>query len=482
MLGGLDATVLRLSEVCDDNEKLRIDDGYFSKLAVLTLRRIESLPHIRLGDTASEFRKGIFDIKADSYIEKGIPFVRIANLKNGLIDVTDIAHISSEAHATESKTALSFGDIVLSKTALPAASFVNLPECNVSQDTIAVRLAPAWKKQLRSGFIAAFLNSRHGLALMERQFQGNVQAHLSLPDGKKLPIPLFGLDLQDTVHNAYLLADKKLQETKIQAEKAEQTLLRALGLEGWRPPELLTYTRRASDAFIAGRLDAEHFQEKFYAARKHLLQVGAIDFIPLTDLLSTLTNGHTPLHHNLSVGEVPFLCAEHVSDFEVNFASKKRILSEHHTGELSRTALQNDDVLLTIKGRVGNAAIVENVLGQVNINQDVAMLRLNNRLPPWYVVAFLNSVFGKLQTEQLCTGGINPFLGLFSIRRFEIPRFADSLMEEIAAQTKDLVHQARTSRRQAHALLEAAKYAVEIAIEQNEQAAMEYLAAMGETT
>ncbi|MDP1586281.1 MAG: hypothetical protein Q8M07_00935 [Prosthecobacter sp.] len=36
-------------------------------------------------------------------------------------------------------------------------------------------------------------------------------------------------------------------------------VLRALGLEGWEPPEPLTYTRRASEALAAARFDAEYF-------------------------------------------------------------------------------------------------------------------------------------------------------------------------------------------------------------------------------
>lgn len=167
-----------------DNEKFRVDDGYFAKLPVLTQRSVEALPHLRLGTACSVFRKGIFDIKASSYAESGVPFVRIGDLHDGLIDTKDLAFITHTAHEAESKTALFYGDMVLSKTAYAAASFVNLPECNVSQDTIAVRLSAGGRKQLKSGYIIAYLNSRYGLALMNRQFQGNVQLHLSLPDGR----------------------------------------------------------------------------------------------------------------------------------------------------------------------------------------------------------------------------------------------------------------------------------------------------------
>ena len=157
----------------------------------------------------------------------------------------------------------------------------------------------------------------------------------------------------------------------------------------------------------------------------------------MNELLTSLTNGHTPLRHNLEEGEVPFLCAEHVTNFQISFDSEKRILLRHHQGELSRTALCDGDVLLTIKGRVGNAALVDRVTTPVNINQDVALLRLNNRLPVWYVLAFINSAFGQLQVKQLSTGAINPFLGLANVRRLEVPEFAPELMQQSPIKPKN---------------------------------------------
>jgi hypothetical protein len=259
-------------------------------------------------------------------------------------------------------------------------------------------------------------------------------------------------------------------------KETEQTLLRALGLEGWEPPGPLTYTRRASEVLSeTARFDAEHWQEKFFAARQALTKAGAIEFIPIEALLLSLTNGQTPLHHDLTVGEVPFLCAEHVTDFEVNYTSDKRVQLEHHSGQLARTALQNGDILITIKGRVGNAAIAENVPGAVNINQDVALMRLNDLLPHWFVITYLNSFFGRLAVEQHCTGAINPFLGLFNIRRLLIPRFDSKLMEAVGEETRQQVQLARAARQEAKALLARAKRAVEVAIEEGEAAAFQFL-------
>lgn len=143
--------------------------------------------------------------------------------------------------------------------------------------------------------------------------------------------------------------------------------------------------------------------------------------------------------------------------------------------ELSRTALRNGDILMTIKGKVGNMALVEGVSGPVNINQDVALLRLNGTLPVWYILAFVNSLFGKMFSEQLSTGGINPFLGLGNVCLLEVPQFPDHIMSAISEQTRECVQRAHQARQKARLLLDQAKRAVEIAIEECEEAAMAFL-------
>ena len=213
---GLEVSILPLSSVQEENSKIRIDSGFFTKAALQAESLVEGLPNDPLGDLTATFRKGIFDIKADTYVDpgEGVRFIRITDIKRGMIQKHSTAWIDHSAHAREAKTALKFGDLVLSKTAYPAAAFVNLPECNVSQDTIAVRLSADGKRHYRSGYIAAFLNSAHGVALMARRFQGNVQQHLSLEDGKSIRIPRLDLKFQERVHAIILRIDKQQSRSR----------------------------------------------------------------------------------------------------------------------------------------------------------------------------------------------------------------------------------------------------------------------------
>jgi restriction endonuclease S subunit len=195
------------------------------------------------------------------------------------------------------------------------------------------------------------------------------------------------------------------------------------------------------------RLDASYYQPQYFDNRR-LLQRLSWSLVRLGNV-AYITNGQTPRKADLSVGDVLFLTAESVHDLRIDYASAKRILSEHHTGELKRTILKENDVLVTIKGRAGNAAVVMEPPSEVNINQDVARVVLQRRdLSPFYVSAFIVSKYGRLQVEQLITDQINPFLGLGNLQRIQIPVMPLSFQKQIEA----IVRQAHTTSVQYQAL------------------------------
>lgn len=449
-----------MSEVRTDNEKFRVDDGYFAKLPVLTQQRIEALPHLRIGAACSVFRKGIFDIKANSYAETGVPFVRIGNLHDSLIDTKDIAYITPAAHAAESKTALVFGDIVISKTAYAAASFVNVPQCNVSQDTIAVRLSPTGRKQLKSGYVVAFLNSCYGLALMSRPFQGNVQAHLSLPDGRKIPVPLFGKELQDATDKTIRDAHSELLAAAQNMEQASDVLTAALGLGNWRPPEPLSFTRRAADAFTAKRFDSEYFSprvtqllarlgasgrtvrdmapprhEKFTSAAS-----GDFRYIEISDVRS---DGTTTCESVL-MREAPSRATWRVHAGDVLTSTVRPIR------RLSALVMPEQDGCIASSGFV--------VLQPGEVPAEVLLTYL--RLP----------IFCELM-DLHTSASLYPAISETDLLRLPFPNLPPATCDAIVKS----VRSAHAARHRARTLLDRAKRAVEIAIEESEAKALAFL-------
>lgn len=464
LLEGLDAVTLNLSDVQANNEKLRIDSSYFAKLPVETQKRIEAMKHVQLGVMCSTFRKGIFDIKADSYVSKGVPFVRIGNLRNGLIDEADLAYITEKAHRKERATALTFGDLVLSKTAYPAASFVNISECNVSQDTIAVRLSPSGRRLCNSGYLAVFLNSRFGLALMKRQFQGNVQEHLSLTDGRKIPVPLIAEGLQQRVASLVGEADRSFEKAKQHLSVAEATLAGALGLTDWQPPQPLSYSHCASQTFAAGRLDAEYFAPRVSELLARLRAGGRtiadvaparrLRFVPsgtgefcYIEIGNVATDG-TANVELVAKSEAPSRATQLVRAGDVLTSTVRPVR------RLSAIVLPEQD------GAVASSGFV--VLQPRAVAAEVLMTYL--RLPLVCEVMDLHT-----------SASLYPAISESDLLNLPFPAISQTDSDAIAK----CVQEAHASRRRARGLLSAAQRAVEMAIEQDEAAALAYLDGFG---
>lgn len=292
---------------------MRLDAEFYRRRYVENAARMRALPNTRtLGEVTTVFRKGIFDINASEYQESGVPFVRIGNLKGWVIDEAGIAFISPERHASDHKTALVRGDIVLSKTARPAASLVQLDQCNTSQDTIAVKTN---RSASYNEFLVAFLNSSFGLTQLERLFQGNIQAHLSLDEARTVLIPEPDeAEIQEVsaIFGASRAAKAGAQD---RYANAQALLADALGLSGLTLPTPKTYTAMFSDTAAAERLDAGYFHPEKLAMLAHLGRDGAQ---PLSAYVRSIRKMVTPSKRDPDVPvrnfDLPDALRFHLSD------------------------------------------------------------------------------------------------------------------------------------------------------------------------
>jgi type I restriction enzyme S subunit len=331
------------------------------------------------------------------------------------------------------------------------------PSSITNQNVAVIRVS----QDVSPFFFQAYLNSKYGQHQLWRHSRQTEQVNLNCREVERILVPVFGQAGQEKVAGLVQQAIKVRNEAKSLYTEAEALLLAELGLDELDLSHQPTYTQSFSQAWGAGRLDAEYFQPKYYQVLDAIQSLGPQQMLPLGEIVTMITNGHTPLRHDLSVGEVPFITAEFLSDFRVNYDGSKRILREHHETELQRTALREGDLLVTIKGRIGNAAVVAHLPGDVNINQDVALLRLKKGYHPYYVAAFLNSEAGKALTDQVCTGQINPFLGLGNLKKVPVPIFEAERMNRIGDRVQELVEAAYQAEQEANRLLEEAKRRVE---------------------
>jgi type I restriction enzyme M protein len=296
-----------------------------------------------------------------------------------------------------------------------------------------------------------------------------VQLHLSLPDGRKVPIPLVGDTLQTATDKALRNAHAHLLATEAKVAETEAILTASLGLDNWQPPERLTYTRRASEVFGRERFDAEHYQEQYFAlAEKLRSHSGGCDI--LENLCPDPVNG-VEIREYADEG-VPYLRVGDLHDFTVSAASVKRVSASAAADEIEKVRLVAGDVLVSRSGSLAVTGVIEPEWAHSVISSHLIRVRISNpHYDPYYVAAFLAAMPGKMQIIQQSNGGVQPEINQPALKRILIPRLSGKQQRKV----RESIHAAHATRQRAHELLAAAQRAVEIAIEDSETTALAYL-------
>ena len=418
-----------------------------------------------LGSLFSRFVKGIFEINSDAYVEKGVPFLRIQNLKNSTIYEPNLAYITEVLHRLEGKTELLRGDIVLSKTAYPAAALVTLDICNTSQDTIATTLSSYGVNNYLPEAIVAYLNCSYGNQLLWRQFQGNVQLHLGLEDGRKVPVPRLSMKIQRGIKKIFNNAMQIKVDSELSYAKAEEVLLSALQLANIPHDPQTINIKSLKDSFgVTGRLDAEYYQPKFEELYEALAKNNQV--FKLSDCLSFNQRGTQP---DYAEEGLPVVNSKHVQRGYVNMGDNR---FSTLPSNINAAVIKQGDVLMngTGVGTIGRAAPYLYAAAALPDNH-VTVLR-TDVMSPICLALYLNSIAGQYQVDQHFKGSSGQ-IELYppDITNFWCPEIDKSVQKKI----DKLAQQSFTLKAKSEHLLDVAKRAVEIAIEKNEAAGLAYL-------
>jgi len=303
--------------------------------------------------------------------------------------------------------------------------------------------------------------------LMDLHTSASMYPAISEQDLLAIPIPKFGQafekNIADTVKKAYNLRN----DAGLFIARAEQTLLRALGLENWQPPEPLTYTRTSQEAFSAGRFDAEYF----YPAKK-----------AAQDFLSSMTGQRIgDLFDSVRELWQPELAAidEQVRNYDLTdalnpFLDDAKLPTTRESIESTKKIIQKGDLVVSrLRSYLKEIAVVLDTgdIPMVCSTEFIVLRPKSNTIQVEALMIYLRSLLPQTIFKWSQDGSNHPRFDEKELLNLRIP---DKFIEhEIEITNK--VQTAINCRRQARDLLNAAKRAVEIAIESSEHEAIQYL-------
>ena len=336
-----------------------------------------------------------FAFKSELYAEKGTRIIRITNVQKGFVKDDEPKYYPESLNSEISKYFLKENDLLVSLTgnvgrvALLPNSF--LPAA-LNQRVACLRLNG--KSPLLEKYLYHLLNLDNFEEECINASSGVAQKNLSTEWLKTFEIPLPPLDVQEQIVT-------ELDSYAAIISGANQII------ENWKPkielnPEWPLYR--------------------------------------LGDLCELITKGTTPtsVGFNFTDSGINFVKIESITGNGRFIQDKFAHISKECHNSLSRSQLQEGDVLFSIAGALGRTAVVTKEILPANTNQALAILRLkdDNKVLPQFFEYLLLTDMATAQSAQNKTGVAQQNISLGQLGDYVLPIPSLEIQRELVEKVK----------------------------------------------
>ena len=420
-------------------------------------------PHQKLGDYVS---RNIANIKS-SPINRDFEYLEISQISLGSYEYQTIT-VQLGEEPDRAHHLLQKGDVVVS-TVRPnrnAVAFIKTDGIVGSSGLAVLR-----SNNIEPEYLLAFCKTDYFVNCLMRVNKASMYPAVSTNDILDTPLfipsKLLRLLIVERIKNSTLALDKSKQ---IYAE-AQNILLTALGLADWQPELQLTFVKNFSDTKSAGRIDADYFQPKYDEIEQGIEEYSdGLNEVPkkirdeFKQNKSTFEVDPEKVYHYVEIGSVNVSTGEIIAE---------KILGKDLPANAKRVLKKGDIIVSKVRTYRGAITIVQED-GYIGSGA-FCVLRENGQINKETLLACLRSKLFLTWSWKPNTGTSYPTLSDDDILDFRIPILPKGKQAEI----QEKVDESFNLHKRAKDLLEHAKRAVEIAIEQDEQTAINWLESVG---
>lgn len=479
-MGGLECSEVLFSEIKNDNEKYRMDSEFFQKKFLKTYSIIKNRPHSTIENEYScltDFHaNGSYENIARNYKlldSKDYAYmVRTTDLEANDF-VNDVKYVSKSTYEFLSKSKVLGGEVLINKIGSPGRSFL-MPKLDMpvslGMNLFMIRLKN--NATIDTTTLWLYLNTLIGSTIIKRKINGTVPLTIDKAAIKSLYIPCFSNAFRNILIMIVKAANKKDKQAKELYAESENILRDILKIDQNNSSNISI--KNISESFLNfGRLDAEYYQSKYddlfiSLSKQTTKQLGG-------------RNGIVNIEKSIEPGSdsycdegIPFIRISDVTKYGISESTIK--LPNNIVADPSKLYPKKNTILFSKDGSVGIAFKVEKNL---EIITSGALLHLTVKNPqevlPDYLTLVLNSPIVQLQAKRDSSGAIIQHWKPSEIEKVIIP----ILDIEIQTSISKKAQKSFALRHQSEKLLGCAKRAVEIAIEQNEETAINWLKGEG---
>lgn len=462
MLEGLEISILNNHEL---ERTLRIDSEFYSKGNLKLDRKLKSFDSNRLTNY-SIISDGNHMSISDSFVESGIPYYRGGDIYNMFIEQSPNPFYIPRSvfdMNTMQRSHLKKGDILMS---IVGAIIGNLSLVTTDNDaTCSCKLAIIRPyANLTPEYIMTFLRSQIGQSQIQRYRRGSGQTGFILEDFGQILVPELTEVIMEFVKRCVLKAQQVYTLGSIRYQNALDRLYGQLKLQNLQLDKSNIKVLNIKKSFLdSGRLDAEYYHPKYDILFEQLSQIKCKRLGNLITLQKSIEPGSDFYQ---SEG-LPFVRVADLTKFGVTKPSI--YLDEEIFKDVIRP--KKDTILMSKDGSIGIAYKVEKDEDFITSSAILHLQITDDNILPDYLTLILNSKVVQMQAERDAGGSIIQHWKPSEISNVVIPVLPMEKQQEISQKVQESFRLRNESKR----LLNVAKTAVEIAIGESEEAALEYL-------
>lgn len=468
MLEGLEVSVIQFKNINDFNEIFRYDAEYFRKEPMRIMHEIRKKAHFRITEKFDVSKLAGFEFTSyftkqnmeseDSYIA-----MTSKNIQTERMELKDFIKIDKKvANINLTRSKLFKNDIVLSYTGEYRRSLV-LFENDYQLGPNVCRIRPKIDKDI-SFYVSTFFNSKIGQIILDKEKTLSAQPTVAMSRIREIPIPYFEkliTEIKNLITNQYILLEKSL----LVYSKAEKILFEEIELHNFNLCKDSVNIKSFKESFqITRRLDAEYYQKK-YEEYSNLIYKYRNGFDKLVSICNLKDNNFKPLENKLykyielsnigKSGEV----TGYTEEFGKDLPSRAR-----------RIVNTGDVVISSIEGSLQSCAIISEAFDKSLCSTGLYVINSDKINSETLLVLFKSEPIQGIM-KQNCSGTILTAMNKDEFLNIPIP-LIDLLKQD---QIAELVEESFKLKTESERLLEIAKKAVEIAIETDEQTAINFI-------
>jgi restriction endonuclease S subunit len=484
LLEGLEVVEINLNDLLKENRTFRIDSEYFKKKYLKNLQNIKksNSGYIKLNEAIVHMSGGATPLGAE-YQTDGVPFLRVQNIMQNYFNLNDVVYLSKKQDGEIKRSRLKEKDVLLTITGVSygksATITKKLEGANINQHSVKISL----NNKLNPYFLSTFLNCKFGKLQSDKNIVGVTRPALDYMVIRNFAIPNLSDTFQEKIEELIKLSEKRINHSKQIYTQAENLLLEEIGLKDFTPSNspqkegcpkggvVNVNIKSFKDSFLSsGRLDAEYYQSKYEEVVERIKEN---NYEKLADIIN-IKKSIEPGSNAYSEEGLPFL---RVADYnKLGLSEPQKCLSityvKENAKKLNNLKPKAETILFSKDGTVGMAYMLKE---NQNFITSGAILHLTvknkEQILPEYLTLVLNSKLVQMQAERDAGGSIIMHWRVGEIENVIVPIIDFSKQQKIA----NLVEESFKLKKQSEQLLELAKTAVEKAIEESEEKAMEYI-------